>query len=80
MSKYFAGKDCSCAAYSESECACGADWIDSEVYELREKIAKLESALIRLRDCDWVITLPDRMDGVRKIAREALIELEKPNE
>ena len=37
-----------------------------------ERIAKLEAALERIRDCDWVISLPDRMDTVRKIAREAL--------
>ena len=36
------------------------------------EIARLRDALIRLRDCDWVITLPDRMDAVREIAREAL--------
>jgi hypothetical protein len=30
------------------------------------------NALVRLRDCDWAVTLPDRMDGVRKIAREAI--------
>ena len=33
---------------------------------------KLEAALKRIRDCDFVITLPDRMDAVRAIAREAL--------
>ena len=33
---------------------------------------KLRTALQRLADCDWVISLPDRMDAVRKIAREAL--------
>jgi len=33
---------------------------------------RLKAALVRLRDCDWVIRLPDRMDGVRQIAREAL--------
>ena len=33
---------------------------------------KLRAALQRLADCDWVISLPDRMDAVRKIAREAL--------
>lgn len=36
------------------------------------KIYKMEEALKRIRDCDWVITLPDRMDAVRQIAREAL--------
>jgi hypothetical protein len=35
-------------------------------------IEKLEYALERIRDCDFVITLPDRMDAVRAIAREAL--------
>ena len=30
------------------------------------------TSLTRIRDCDWVITLPDRMDAVREIAREAL--------
>ena len=35
-------------------------------------IEKLEYALQRIRDCDFVITLPDRMDAVRAIAREAL--------
>lgn len=33
---------------------------------------RLKAALVRLRDCDWVIRLPDRMDGVRQIARNAL--------
>ena len=36
------------------------------------KIFKLEEALKRIRDCDFVITLPDRMDAVRQIAQEAL--------
>ncbi len=36
------------------------------------KLEKLEKALERIRDCDFVITLPDRMDAVRAIAREAL--------
>lgn len=36
------------------------------------KICKMEEALKRIRDCDFVISLPDRMDAVRAIAREAL--------
>ena len=36
------------------------------------RIKDLETALKRIRDCDFVITLPDRMDAVRAIAREAL--------
>lgn len=39
---------------------------------LRARIAELTRALERLRDCDWTISLPDRMDAVRQIAREAL--------
>ncbi len=38
----------------------------------QNRIRKLEAALRRIRDCDFVITLPDRMDAVRAIAREAL--------
>ena len=44
--------------------------------ELRARVAELEGALTRLRDCDWTITLPDRMDAVRDIAREALAKKE----
>jgi hypothetical protein len=29
------GKDCRCMAYSNSECACDADWTPAEVYRLR---------------------------------------------
>ena len=36
--EYFAGKHCTCAAYSSSECACNADWTDPQVYELQKKI------------------------------------------
>ena len=41
-----------------------------------EEIAGMRDALIRLRDCDWVISLPDRMDAVRDIAREAVAATE----
>ena len=33
---------------------------------------RYEAALIKLKDCDWVITPHDRMDAVREIARKAL--------
>lgn len=39
---------------------------------LEAECERLKEALIKLRDCDWVITLPDRMDAVRKIAGDAL--------
>jgi len=38
----------------------------------RGEITRLREALTKLRDCDWVISLPDRMDAVRDIARAAL--------
>lgn len=44
--------------------------------EAEAKLAIAREALERLRDCDWTITLPDRMDGVRDIARAALKEIE----
>jgi|LakMenEpi03Aug12_release.lakeMendotaPanAssembly.Ray.scaffolds.fasta_scaffold704656_3 hypothetical protein len=40
--------------------------------DLERQLGKMRSALQRLGDCDWTISLPDRMDAVRKIAREAL--------
>ncbi len=43
-----------------------------QIDDLKADNDRLRSALIRLRDCDWVISLPDRMDAVREIAREAL--------
>ena len=52
---------------------------DSIIKALRDDLKKAEKraemlafALERIRDCDFVITLPDRMDAVRAIAREAL--------
>ncbi|MFN9163448.1 MAG: hypothetical protein ACK6DM_12230 [Alphaproteobacteria bacterium] len=44
----------------------------AENKQLRAERDRLKAALVRLRDCDWVIRLPDRMDGVRQIARKAL--------
>lgn len=44
----------------------------SDLDEAEVRVKKLEYALERIRDCDWVITLPDRMDAVRAIAQEAL--------
>ncbi len=46
--------------------------LKSNIAELEQQLAELREALTRIRDCDWVITLPDRMDAVREIAREAL--------
>ena len=40
--RYYPGKGCKCYAHSESECACGVDWTDPEVYELREQVKELK--------------------------------------
>lgn len=45
---------------------------DCLMLDAADRLEKLQAALERIRDCDWVITLPDRMDTVRQIAREAL--------
>lgn len=46
----------------------------TELRRARAREKRMRAALIRLRDCDWVITLPNRMDAVREIAREGLEE------
>lgn len=33
---------------------------------------RMKETLAKLKNCDWVISLPDRMDAVRKIAGDAL--------
>ena len=48
--------------------------------EYQNKLERAESALKKLRDCDWVISLPDRMDAVREIAREGLGEKRETTE
>jgi hypothetical protein len=47
-------------------------WSDALMLSAASRIEELERALIKLRDCDWVITPLDRMDAVREIARSAL--------
>lgn len=46
--------------------------LERELAEVMKQRDELRDALCRLRDCDFVISLPDRMDAVREIAREAL--------
>jgi hypothetical protein len=49
--------------------------VEREVVTLTQQRDRLADALQKLADCDWVISLPDRMDAVRTIAREALQSL-----
>lgn len=46
--------------------------LQRSIAEEQSRVDKLEVALERIRDCNFTITLPDRMDAVRAIAREAL--------
>ena len=51
-----------------------AEQKENKKLQLDLKIAM--EALKKLRDCDWVISLPDRMDAVREVVQEALKEIE----
>ena len=53
---------------------------DAEISELKKQVEVLTDALVRLRDCDWVITPNDRMDAVRDIARTAIKNAELKKE
>lgn len=67
MSDILMGNDARCPCECENICV-----LNSDLDLAEHRIKQLEAALKRIRDCDWVITLPDRMDAVRAIAREAL--------
>ena len=69
MDEYFAGDKCNCAALSESECMCDADWTDPEIYELRAKVAELEARILDLDEYNQ-----SAMDMVRDQA-ECIVEL-----
>jgi hypothetical protein len=43
------GQDCQCYAYSEYECACGADWTDPVIYKQRKELRRLETQLMKLK-------------------------------
>ena len=51
-----------------------AEQKENKKLQLDLKIAM--EALKKLRDCDWIISLPDRMDAVREVAQEVLKEIE----
>jgi hypothetical protein len=46
--------------------------IADDAHELERQNTRMRDALVRLRDCDWIVTPHDRMDAVRNIARDAL--------
>jgi hypothetical protein len=43
------GKGCTCAAHSESECGCDADWTPQEVYDLRRENVAVYGLLADIR-------------------------------
>lgn len=70
-------KACNCGSYAINHHLYGRDGSDTDKCDVcfwRSRADRYRKALERLRDCDWTITLPDRMDAVRAIAREALEE------
>jgi len=52
-----------------------AQQLERELAEVTKQRDLLLEGLEKLASCDWVITLPDRMDAVRKIANETLNKL-----
>jgi hypothetical protein len=66
-----------CLFYADTECPAASELEDLDrqiMLRLKAEAenSTLRAALQRLADCDFTISLPDRMDAVRKIAREAL--------
>jgi hypothetical protein len=53
----------------------GIEYATEQLVTITAQRNRLAEALQKLADCDWVITLPDRMDAVRDIARGALQSL-----
>jgi len=67
------GKGCTCAAHSESECGCDADWTPQEVYDLRAENDRLKTAIRRLAEQDATLSVCDgnvtvQMDAAEWIA------------
>ena len=51
------GKGCKCAAHSESECGCDADWTPQEVYDLRAENERLKEAIRRIAEQDATLSV-----------------------
>jgi hypothetical protein len=54
------GKGCKCAAHSESECACDADWTPQEVFDLRSAAELLR---VRIKVLETAIRLIAEQDA-----------------
>ena len=74
------GKGCKCAARSESECGCDADWTPQEVYDLRTENKQLKEAIRRLADQDATLSVQGgnvivEMDATLTDAERTVLEV-----
>ena len=68
-------KMCGCCYKSEITYASHARQLERELAEVTKQRDAAIEGLEKLASLDFVITLPDRMDAVRKIANETLNKL-----
>jgi len=57
---------------AEDNWAAFARILERELATVTAERDQYRAALERIAGCDWVISLPDRMDAVRKIAQDAM--------
>lgn len=58
------GVGCTCAARSQHECACNADWTPQEVLDLRGEVERLKAALVNAR-ASFLGLMPDENTPIR---------------
>lgn len=78
MGKQLAASEARVRELEEANKLMGADLVTrhDRICTLAEALRVATTELTRLRDCDWVISLPDRMDAVREIARNTLAKID----
>ena len=62
LKNYVRGGNCSCGAWGQTECGCGADWTPKKLYELEFQVKDLEKKLICMieyveNDCACMIPI-----------------------
>ena len=63
--EYYAGKGCTCYAYSEGECCCDVDWTEPEIYKLREQVKEYAGVAYQLLGGDTA-AMDDLYDMLRE--------------
>jgi hypothetical protein len=58
------GEGCKCAAHSESECACDADWTPQEVFDLRSAAELLR---VRIKVLETAVRLIAEQDATLSV-------------